>query len=212
MTAQSVDYYCDPGCPWTWMTSRWLTEVATERGLEIRWHAFSLTLLNTDTPIAPEHDTAENRANLEIADRAVRVLAVLSHAGEHDRAGRFYAEFGRRFHDGADADDAALFAAAASAAGVNDALESSADASVDDLLAASLEQALALAGPDVGSPVLRIGVTPRGFQGPIQSPPLTGAAALRLFDAIETLQAENAFFELKRGRSAGPALGRDVHH
>lgn len=64
-----------------------------------------------------------------------------------------------------------------------------------------------LAGPDIGSPVLRIDGASRGFHGPIVSPRVTGEAGTRLFDAIAVLQAEPALFELKRGRSTRPVLG-----
>jgi hypothetical protein len=193
------------------MTSRWLAEVAAERGLTVRWHPFSLALLNEGTPLPPEFDTPENRANIEVAGRAIRVLAVLAAAHDYERAGRFYAEFGRRFHDGEHAGDDVV-EDAATAAGVVDAFERLGASYVDDVLAASVKEAVAVAGPDVGSPVLRIGDAERGFHGPIQSPRLTGRRALRLFDAIATLQAEDAFYEIKRGRPSGPAVGQDVHY
>src|SRR3712207_9286763 len=41
-----VDFWFHPGCPWTWVTSRWLVEVAPHRDLDIHWRSFSLTLLN----------------------------------------------------------------------------------------------------------------------------------------------------------------------
>jgi hypothetical protein len=98
-------------------------------------------------------------------------------------------------------------AAAADAAGVGDAAAAANADMVDDAVARHLADALAAAGPDVGSPVLRIDGSARGFHGPIVSPRVGGDAALRLFDAIATLQAESGFYEIKRGRSAPPALG-----
>jgi len=35
VTVTPVDFFFDPGCPWTWVTSRWLVEAATERDLTI---------------------------------------------------------------------------------------------------------------------------------------------------------------------------------
>ena len=32
-----ISFYYDPSCPWCWITSRWLTEVQTEREIEIEW-------------------------------------------------------------------------------------------------------------------------------------------------------------------------------
>lgn len=32
----AVEFWFDPGCPFTWRTSRWLLDVATRRGLDVR--------------------------------------------------------------------------------------------------------------------------------------------------------------------------------
>ena len=39
-----ISFYYDPSCPWCWITSRWLTEVQTEREIEIEWLPFSLAI------------------------------------------------------------------------------------------------------------------------------------------------------------------------
>ena len=203
----TVDFYLDPGCPWTWLTSRWLVDVAEQRDVQVRWRPFSLGLLNAGRPLPPQLDTPVFRQRSETAGRALRVITVLGLAGEDEAAGRFYTEFGRRFHDGeeAAADDPVL--AAATAAGVAPSVAAADADEVDTAIASGLDEALALAGPDIGSPVLRIDGASRGFHGPIVSPRITGEAGLRLFDAIAVLQAEPALFEIKRGRATPPALG-----
>ena len=35
-TPQSVDFYFDPACPWTWLTSRWLVDAARQRWTDAR--------------------------------------------------------------------------------------------------------------------------------------------------------------------------------
>ena len=50
----TVDFYFDPGCPWTWMTSRWAVEAAAARGVEIQWRTYSLKVKNADNPNLPE--------------------------------------------------------------------------------------------------------------------------------------------------------------
>jgi protein-disulfide isomerase-like protein with CxxC motif len=39
-----VTFYFDPLCPWTWRASRWLTQVAEARGLDIEWGLTRLTI------------------------------------------------------------------------------------------------------------------------------------------------------------------------
>ena len=204
----TVDFYLDPGCPWTWLTSRWLVDVAEERDLQVRWRPFSLALLNAGRPVPPHLDTPAFRARSETAGRALRVITALARAGDDEAAGRFYAAFGRLFHDGDAAADEDAVVAAAAAVGIDPTvLDAAGSDDVGSAIASGLEEALALAGPDVGSPVLRIDGAARGFHGPIMSPRITGEAGARLFDAIAVLQAEPALFEVKRGRSTPPAVG-----
>lgn len=209
MANETMDFYLDPVCPWTWLTSRWLVDVATQRDLSVRWRPFSLALLNEGRLTPPQFDTPEFREKTARGADALRVLTVLGEEGEHDAAGEFYGEFGRRFHDGADTGEGDVVEAAAAAAGVDEWLARADADTVDAVIRARLAEAIEVAGPDVGSPVLRIDGAARGLHGPIITPRLTGDAATQLFDAIAVLQAQDAFFEIKRGRTDGPAVGGD---
>lgn len=204
----TVDFYLDAGCPWTWLASRWLVDVAEQRDLTVRWRPFSLAKLNEGKEVPAKFDTPAFRERAATTNQALQVITALGEAGDHDGAGRFYTEFGRRLHDGEEAGDADPIAAAAAAAGVDaSVIEGDGASDIDSAVAASLEEALAIAGPDIGSPVLRMDGAARGFHGPIVSPPPTGEAAAQLFDAIAVLQSQDGFFEVKRGRSGPPAVG-----
>ena len=204
-----VTFYVDPGCPWTWLSAGWLVDVAARRDLTVRWRTFSLALLHEGEPVPPRFDTPEHRAGKAVAGQALRVVQAAADAGDDAAAGRFYREFGQRFHGSGVTPDVAMVAAAAEAAGAMPLLETAADPGLDGAIAASLETALDLAGPDIGSPVLHVDGSERGFFGPIVSPAPTGEEALRLWDAIVVLTSSPSFFELKRGRS-GRAADEDL--
>lgn len=186
------------------MTSRWLVAAAEERGLDIRWRTFSLGLLNEGKPLPAFLDTPELKSRMALAGLALRVVQVaLAHA-DNDAAGRFYAEWGTRFHEEGREPTPELLQEVAAAAGVTGLLAEVDDPAIDAAMAASLAEALRLAGPDVGSPVLHVEGAGQASFGPIVSPPPTGAAAGELWDAVVVLQRTGSFYELKRGRSGPP--------
>ncbi len=80
------------------------------------------------------------------------------------------------------------------------------DSGWDAAVEASTKQAIDLAGPDVGSPVMAWGDPRVGIFGPIVSPGPRGEPAARLLDLVLEAGAIDGFFELKRGRSEGPAI------
>ena len=77
MSSKQVEFYLDPGCPWTWLTSRWLVDVAAQRGdLEIAWRPFSLALLNAGRPVPPQFDTAAMREKRSVSRSPTATLPV----------------------------------------------------------------------------------------------------------------------------------------
>ena len=60
-------------------------------------------------------------------------------------------------------------------------------------------------GQDIG-----IALDAAAFFGPVVSPVPRGEEALRLFDGLAHLASVDGFFELKRTRTRGPAVGGDV--
>ena len=41
-----VEFFWDPVCPWAWLTSRWVAEVARQRDLTVDWRFICLKLVN----------------------------------------------------------------------------------------------------------------------------------------------------------------------
>ena len=201
-----VTFYFDPVCPWTWATSRWLLAAAEQRGLDIRWRTFSLGVMNKDKTLPAFLDTPEFKARIALAAEALKVVEAGVAAADNDAVGRFYTEWGTRFHEAEEEPAQALLEAAAEAAGATHLLAAAGDDGLDAATAASLEEALRLAGPDVGSPVLHVDGAEHGTFGPIVSPPPAGDDAGRLWDSVVALSKIESFYELKRGRTGPPQL------
>jgi predicted DsbA family dithiol-disulfide isomerase len=186
-----VDAWFDAICPWTWATSRWLVGCAHDRGVAVHWHPYSLTFQN-DSPVGP-------------ALRALRVVAAVR-AQDELAVGPLYTELGRRIHhDGERADDD--LGAALAAVGLEPDLAVAAeDGSWDDAIRASMAEARAVVGEDVGIPIAAVddGDGPKGASGPIFSALPTGDEALRLFDAWVTTLRVPGFAELRRSRTGPP--------
>lgn len=201
-TPSNVTFYFDPACPWTWMTSRWLVDAAGQAGTFIEWRSLSLGVLNAGNDIPEAY-----RGPMDAARDVHRVMAALKAAGRNDLIGALYTEYGARtFHDGL-AGSTDLVRTAVEAAGAGEWAWAIGDEDFDDEVAASTAEAVALAGPDVGSPVLAWGSPRIGVFGPIVSPPPTGADAVALLEHVVGVREIPGVFEVKRGRSEGPQFG-----
>ncbi len=198
----SVEFFFDPSCPWTWMTSRWLVDAASARSVDIVWRSLSLGVVNAGREIPEQY-----RGGVEAGRAAHRVFAALRAEGRNDLVGEVYTEFGRRVHHDGQAPSVSLVqeivegAGAAAWAGAVD------DDKWDAEVESSTKEAIELAGPDVGSPVLAFDDPRIAIFGPIVSPPPSGSEAATLFDSIVALARRPAFKELKRGRTQGPEFG-----
>ncbi len=191
-----VDFFFDPGCAWTWLTSRWLVAAADERDLAITWRPYSLKMMNGD-------DVSDRRrAAHEASHAALRVIVALDASAGNDAAGRFYAERGYRAFGGEGADDVA---ATLMAAGLDPDFAAAAhDESHDGVIETSMKEAHRLAGDGSGSPVLSLEGADRGYFGPVIT--ALPADAGHLWDMVSGLSAIPEVRELKRHREPGPSL------
>lgn len=200
MTTPVVDFWFDPACPWAWMTSRWMTEVAQHRDVDLRWHVMSLSVLNEDRDLDEDY-----RRLMDDSWAAVRVLVAAARDHGDGVLGPLYAALGTRRHPGGRRDTDAIIAESLAEVGLPAGLAAVGGTDeVDDLLRASHAEAIALVGHDVGTPVVAIdGV---GYFGPVVTPAPTGQAALDLFDGLVLMTRVDGFYELKRSRTAGPSF------
>ena len=213
MTSPDLHFWFDPVCPFAWMTSKWVRTVATQRTYAVEWRPISLRLLNAhvdyDSHFPPEYE-AGHTAGL----RLLRVCARARDEHGADAVGRLYQAMGERVweqqHDDADvAGRAPVIAAEALAAAglpaeLADALE---DSGFDAGIQASTDEALALTGKDVGTPILHF-QPPEGvaFFGPVISRLPSDAEAVELWDHVIGLARFPGFAELKRSLRELPQL------
>jgi 2-hydroxychromene-2-carboxylate isomerase len=197
-----IEYFFDPSCPWTWMTSRWLTEAAGARDIPVEWRSLSLYVLNEGKDLPEKY-----KAPMEAARRVHRIIAALRAEGRNDLVAELYTEWGRRFHHDGEPGSDELVAEVAETAAVGKWADAADDETWDGDVRASTAEAQGLAGPDVGSPVIAMGEPRRGMFGPLLSPPPSGDAAVALLDHVAALVAQDGFWELKRGRTQEPQFG-----
>jgi 2-hydroxychromene-2-carboxylate isomerase len=194
--ADDVTFFFDPSCPFTWRTSRWLSEVTQPREHTIAWRLMSLKMLNEGQPLP-----AEYRDRVDASIRVVRVMFATLQQHGNDAVARLYTEFGTRIHDGRADPDATVVAALDAAGLPANLVDAASDESLDEPIRASHDEGQARAGQHSGSPIICIGDGP-GFFGPVVVPPPTGEAAEKLYDAVRLLSAVPEFSELKRARAA----------
>ncbi len=186
-----VDLFVDPACMWSWLTSRWLVEVAPQRGLQVRWRSYSLLLRD-----GPEGLEDWKAALWRASHRAVRVMQAL-HADDPDGVRGFYEALATQALQGAlaAAGLAPTYAAAAD------------DAAWDEPIRRSMAEAFAVVGQGVGTPALVVHLDPPvGLLGPLVSLPPTGTDAVRLWDVAVAFATMPEVLELSRPRPRRPTV------
>ncbi|MBS5900331.1 MAG: DsbA family protein [Actinomycetaceae bacterium] len=191
-----VDFWFDATCPWTWITSRWVEEVARARDFEVTWHPFSLAILNEGKDI-----DAEYRAHVEQGRGLSLLFQKVADTHGSEAVASLYTEVGTRLHNQSKKLGSDAIADAVKAAGFPEAITNGVESS-DEALRSSVAHALELVGDEVGVPIIAFdGVA---FFGPVISPAPHGQAALDLWDGCVALARTPGFFELKRTRTTGP--------
>src|SRR5690606_40390696 len=91
----AVDFWFDPSCPWAWMTSRWVDEVAKHRDLDVTWHVMSLAVLNEDKDVSDDY-----RAFFPRALRYTRLVTAVRELEGQGAAKPLYDALGSPIHPG----------------------------------------------------------------------------------------------------------------
>lgn len=193
-----VSFWFDPVCPWAWMTSRWVDDVARQRDISVTWRVMSLAVLNEGRDLPQEY-----RELMQKAWGPVRVIVAA--AQEHGDAviKPLYDAMGTRIHPGGRKDYDKVIEEALAEVGLPAELaQYAAKDTYDTQLRASHSEGISKVGEDVGTPVIAVGDV--AFFGPVVTPAPKGEEALRLWDGVLAVASVGGFYELKRSRKQGP--------
>ncbi len=208
-----VEFFWDPVCPWAWLTSRWVTEVANLRGLSVDWRFICLRLLNAHRDY--ENDFSPGYAAVHGTGRKLlRVASAVREAEGRGRMAELYTQFGGDIHVRGRRDEMVEhyeegFPDYLRSIGLADQYVAAAnDEKWDDVLQAETDEALSRTGKDLGTPIIsfmRDGST-TSFFGPVISRVPRGDEALRLWDAVWEVATFPGLSELKRSLREKPQL------
>ncbi len=184
------------------MTARWVVdEVRPHRDLIVTWQPISLFFKNDADP------ADERGARYFRTHRLLRVLESVRAEGEDPEA--LYIEYGRRIHHDRDYDFAVSEALTAVGFAERHA-EAYDDDSWDAEIRTRMDRGIALAGNDIGTPILafedRHGDM-QGYFGPVITRVPPTEDSLAMWDALVAMIDVQGFWELKRTRTEGPEFG-----
>jgi hypothetical protein len=216
-----INFYFDPVCPFAWMTSKWVRQVQAQRDYTVDWRFISLRLINAevdyDAHFPPEYE-AGHTAGLRLLRVAARARA------EHGRESiaRLYEAFGTHIFEAAsDTANQRIEGEMRERRGTREFVEpilsqsglplelaeALDDDSWDSEIRQETDEALALTGKDVGTPIIHF-EPPAGvaFFGPVISRLPDDQSAAELWDHVVGLARFPGFAELKRSLREQPQL------
>jgi hypothetical protein len=215
-----IHFYFDPVCPFAWMTSKWVRLVQSQREYTVDWRVVSLRQVNADVDY-DAHFPPEYEAGHTAGLRLLRVLDQTRQEHGREMVGTLCAALGMQIFDsappaGSDRTEdgldvrgtAAFLGPVLDQVGLpRTLLEALDDDSRDFAIRAETDEALALTGKDVGTPIIHFQpLQGTAFFGPVISRLPDPDDAVRLWDHVVGLAGFPGFAELKRSLRELPQL------
>ena len=204
---ESVEVFVDPSCPWAWITSLWVKEIAPHRDLAVTWRSYCLEIRGHYgvAPTVPEKLRQSAPAGHAISHQMLRIFeAARAQAGE-EAVDALYTEWGRRFFIDHRSEGALLSECVVACGLPSDLVAAAQDDKWDAPIVDAMEVAYAFGGHKTQTPTIVVRADPPyGFKGPVMAPAPTGEAAVQLWDAIQVISQEPGFFEITRPRTNRP--------
>jgi len=193
---ERADFWFDPRCPFAWVTSRWMLEVAQVRDIEVGWHVMSLAYLNEEKQVSDSY-----RESLRTAWGPVRVCIAAEQKLGNEVLLPLYTAMGNLIHvEGHDADLEMARKALADAGLPPELADAWDDTGYDEKVKESHHEGMDAVGDDVGTPTIHFGTT--AFFGPVITKAPRGEEAGKLWDGVVAVASYPLFFEIKRARTA----------
>ncbi|MCC6227243.1 MAG: hypothetical protein IT195_12675 [Microthrixaceae bacterium] len=199
-----LEFFFDSGCPFGWLTSRWIRRVAELLDLRIGWRIISLHLIHENDEVDEYPLAGRARARCH---QVHRVMVAVRRAHGNEAVGRLYEAWGPRLWDGEPGSETAEVAEGIELGLLLDSVglpaelaSAEVDASFDAVIAAETALAFERAGEDVGTPVITFDPARGGgsFFGPVISSLPDDDNALAIYEAVRVLVDLPTFSELKR--------------
>lgn len=193
-----AEFWFDPVCPWAFITSRWMLEVAKVRDIEVTWNIFSLPHLNKDREMPEKY-----KAIFANSWSCARVIKSVEKDFGKEKTLPLYTAISTRIHVLKEAVSKDLLSDSLKEVGLDSKyLAEMENSDWDKQIIESHERGVKLVGDDVGTPIIAINGI--GFFGPVISPAPKGEEAGKLWDGVVLSASYPGFFEIKRSRTVGP--------
>jgi len=209
-----AEFFWDPACPWSWVTSRWVVNVLEQKPTEVDWRFISLYMVNEKKDGDEGSGTqrpADNERALSRSLELLRVAAAVRAELGPDAMLPLYSAFGTVIHNQGNAttfDEPTGVERVLTTLGYPAELAGAAASTQhDDDIRADTDDALDRCGGNVGTPVLSFS-PPDGpsFFGPVISRAPKGQEAVDLWEAVLVLGSNPHFSELKRSTRGRPTF------